>query len=116
MDWCMASVSPASLLARRDRFLHWIRISRRLSRPILKGAIVEQHGMAERPCGEEHRRRLLAHVTVTNDRVTWLHAGLGEQRRQVVRRLEEHVVVDDFCIRNALRARYVARALAPVVI
>src|SRR6187549_520298 len=65
--------------------------------------------MAKRTRGEEHRRRLLPDVAVSDDRIAGLHARLLEERDQLLGRLEVRAILVDFGVRNALRAWNVAK-------
>ena len=63
-------------------------------RPVLERAVVEHHRVSEQARRKEHRRRLLSDVAVTDDRVAWLDAGLGEERQQLVSRLGDQLIVN----------------------
>src|SRR5436190_6472857 len=74
-----------------------------VARPVLERTVVQKHRMPERPRCEKHRSSLLADMAVTDDCVVRLHARFGEQRREIGRRANEVLVIDELCERKAVR-------------
>src|SRR6478672_8816689 len=57
-------------------------------RPVLERPVVQQDRVAQRLRGKQRRRRLLTDVAIRDDRVARLDAGLGEERFELVLRLQ----------------------------
>src|SRR5215831_19608646 len=76
-----------------------------MARPVLERAIVEHDGMTGEARSEQHRRRLLADVAISNHRIARRDAGTREERRKLLGRLEVERLAQDPGVWHVLRAR-----------